>query len=364
MMNKYLFILLFTSLSLFSCKENIYYLPNINHVNTDSIISLIKGERIQVDEIGLRSLQTIDSFIIAYTYNPDCQLIIYNTDFNCIAKLCPKGRGHNEFNELVSLEMSRFMSNSWNIIVKDAVNNKVCMIDISKSIKEQHCIITDTLGEDESFEQNYFLNDNRSFVLKNVSYEDARDNLFYPPLFYIINGHGKKTYIDIYPVIAPNIEAAGLSTIIYQFMLTIKPDCSKIAISQRFTDITTMVDLNDFSCYGIAGNDYVDINDIIINNNSENNPIFNKIKNGAIGLYTSDKYFFELYDERTIYESDFENKSLKTSIRVYNWNGDFVTKLNFDESLTSITYNDTNKSLYALDKDENIYRYNLKDILD
>lgn len=92
------------------------------------------------------------------------------------------------------------------------------------------------------FNHTFHVGDNAKFIYKQVSYEDARDAVYIPPLYYLVTGDTKFEW-NIHPNII-NPEWSNMVDAAYSNVVWIKPDGSKAISVPNFIDIVNIFDLS------------------------------------------------------------------------------------------------------------------------
>jgi len=76
---------------------------------------------------------------------------------------------------------------------------------------------------------------------------------------------------------------------------------------------------------------------------------------------TTQNYIFALFHNQLLVELD--QKPQKVEMHVFDWNGKPIYKLHFDEHIVGFCIDTTRKVMYAFDSEENVYQYDLSEIL-
>jgi hypothetical protein len=79
------------------------------------------------------------------------------------------------------------------------------------------------------------------------------------------------------------------------------------------------------------------------------------------GIRTTDDYIFTLYYDKKI--SEMVNSPKETEIHVFDWDGDAVARLCFEDHIASFAVDMKNKVLYGINHMEQIYAYNVEPYL-
>lgn len=353
-MRKKIIVALVLLLFLNSCKED--YQRNLANSKQIKISSFpiekdIKGEKININILGLHRISVIDTFIIGYDFRGrDNFLKIYSANsMGYLGSLISKGRGPNELFTVMSED--QFFCDSlgcylW--IADNGVLSKEYCLNITKSLKEETTV----------FDTN--------FVLIN-----------YPaPFRYLVND---STFIGFNFDNYKNIELLKYNTLkrktesktkifnkdfineeharVFGFQHTISNDrnyfaCASIRLNQiyifstDFSDVLTLsVGDKDWSIQDILKTKY---QDILVNYGD---------------IVATDKYIFALYLNKSFNETYDENNPKGGEIHVFDWKGNPVMKMRIKENIWTLNIDEKNKYLYGNSPYEEIYRYDLKGFL-
>ena len=111
----------------------------------------------------------------------------------------------------------------------------------------------------------------------------------------------------------------------------------------------TFIDLESGDMFGVRGPDCIDLVDIAKNASPS------KIVEGVWRVVTYGENIYVLYDHNTVFEEDYEEKPVNATIRVFNWNGEFIADLIPDALITKFCIDEQTGKLIAIDNNENFY---------
>ena len=235
------------------------------------------------------------------------------------------------------------------LFVQDGVCTKV--IDLRKSVAAKKCVVTRVIREKKShFHGTYYLPCQKQFVYKRVSYDDPRDNIFFPPEFSFMDGEEKKW--DIYPDIVEPKDFPQSADADYDHTMIVSPDGQYIASINIFIDITTIFDLSKKQSLGVVNpNSYT--YEFLENEITQSNA-HDKIRTYNITACATDKCFIVLESGKTLKEIDDDEKNERENRGLklcgYDWEGNCLFAYCIDKNISNIAYDDVNHKLYAIDK--------------
>lgn len=77
----------------------------------------------------------------------------------------------------------------------------------------------------------------------------------------------------------------------------------------------------------------------------------------------SNDYIFVTHEDNITIADSENREKFSPSLLVFDWNGNCIANFALKENLVSIAYNDVCKKLYGLDYNDNLYSYDMKDLL-
>lgn len=306
----------------------------------------------------IREITSIDNYLIIVQDNKDTIFRVINIEKDSvIAGFGCKGNARNEFAATPwTVYCIKDKNGSPQLFTWDGIGTKI--IDIEKSIEANKCIIKDFIkeNEDKYFYTTFHVGNNTKFIYKSVSYEDARDAVYIPPLYYMTTGDTKFEW-NIYPKII-NPEWSNMVDAAYSNEIWIKPDGSKAISVANFIDIVNIFDFSKKEVVGIVNPDCYTY-DFIEQEGSEST-IKEHLRYFNTSACVTDNCFIILKDgalyKDVIGEKDEDRCS---SIHIYDWNGKLQKSYVVDKNLLHIAYYEKGKRLYATSIANKLYRYTL-----
>jgi len=317
------------------------------------------GKQIMNSVLGIKSIASLGNKIICTVDRKDSIFYIYDAgQDSSIASFGFLGHANSEFlNVPYRIDCLQDGNGIERILICDG-RKETKSINLTASIKSGACII-DTMIKckaDKNESYIYPLTDDNVFVYTGVTYDDARDNNFYPPSFFVFKDNKELKKWDLYPTIVQKESCQNIIFLTYDHIVLISPDRKRAIEVMHFIDLFNVFDFAQMSVTGFNTDGSYTFSDIQNKVDETNGPEFIKFFN--VDACVTDKNIFILKDGRSTGDVD-GNKIAKQSIVVYDWSGNIIKSVNIKESLTNITYNEGTSCLYGLDDKGAVFKYHL-----
>lgn len=355
--NYYLFVV---SFAIISCKEN-YYSPREIIANTNVPLLEIELEELNIESTGAEQVLAVDSLVVVMGSDNTAMIQVYDYSGKQLARLSPSGRAKNEYLSVQYANQTRIVDGDRYIYLLDGMKNEYSMYNLSASIRLGHNANPKVLHKREPFIQSVFFREDGSyFSYKTMSYDDARDLYYYPPEFTLVKANGKKKKFDIIPdmLVFPGNEV--FANQFFHYMVRMSDDGKKVVVVSSYEDRMTFINLESYDCFGVRCKDFVDITKYT---EASVETISKKCIEGVGDVVVSNDLIFVLYDNRTVYEVEVLESPKKSTIRVFNWDGDYLAELKLNIPLFDMSIDFDNQILLGIDEDERIYKADLSTFL-
>jgi hypothetical protein len=344
MKNIRLFLLvLFVVTALNSCSDkNNFGIGSIKTVRFEKEYRVL-GEHLNVDSIGVNMIMIIDRYLITGLYSQEYFTKIYDLrSLNLIGSFFRKGQGPDDFRRPIFSQVRSpyLVIDDWGyrrikvVNIPESINNIDGRLSTRHTIKYSNAEIADP-------EKVLYANDTLLLI---KSYDENRETLSY----FKYNPVKQKVTDEImmfnYPITS-DIRYKNIATLAD----CIKPDGSKIV--------------------SIAGClDQLDILDVVHPDKSisvtENDYLFDYEYVKSLGDNSKDFYLFSCCSDNLICAAYQNYAKHANEIHIIDWNGNPVCKLILDRRIKDFTMDFDNGFMYAVSEmEEQIYRYNISDIL-
>lgn len=292
----------------------------------------LSGEKLDITSIGVNNIFVVDTFLICYkAMGLDEFFDIYSTNtYQSLGKFLSPGRGPNEF--LNATYMGQHFKDSSNTYmwIKDEALMKLTLFNLTESVKQQKTL------NDSSLFYHYF-----SFSNRNE--------------YYSIYNRKTNTFIQQDSIYRHSINNIG------NIFLWTTHSCYNLR-EQKYA--TAMEFLNQINLYSLSQKKAISL---VYNGNIsdlkkvEECPMPEKYTY-YVDFTSTTKLLFGLYANQT--RKDWALKdNITTEIHVIDWEGIPKFKLNIQEKLSKIAINEKEKIMYGLTLEEEVYKYNLEEIL-
>lgn len=344
-----------------SCDRHECYYNVDSHIITTSNIEAQQSlnlEPISISIIGALQICCADSLLFVTTENPNSQLVIINTNNSeIIAEMCPKGRGPNEY--LMFYTLKQFDRNKEGDLLLYTFDNRTLnVLNITESLKNKYAVIDRKYKTVINKCQTIILDSDDFFMKQEVSYEDARDNIFFPPK-YVLKQSGKEKDVNIYPDVIVNENYKELPIFIYSGILRIRPDKNKAVDIMATMDYMNIIDIMNEKTLGVWDEGAYFFEQLCTMSKAN---LLDIVKYCTTDAIVTNNYIIILYDGRTANQVNNKLTACKPSIKIYNWDGRFIDEFHITEAISQIAYDEKKNILYMLDQTENLYKCTLDNL--
>lgn len=355
-MRTYYWFITFICITFISCAKPDYYSPDqVKYINTKGIYDSLKAELLPVSVLAPYQISFVDSLLVIMTKNPSEFISLFNTrSDSLIANICSEGRGPNEYMTPFSLKQYKTNESGDRLLY---VTNLIMVkpLNITRSIRENEAVCENPVSIDTRYMDSFFLPRESRFMKQHVTYDDPRDNIFYPPKYIYKNNSTAKEY-NIYPDVIKNISFPALPLSLYDGVVRVKPDLTKVIDAMGYLDIMNIIELPSGICTGVVEQDAYQFEDLV---HLSMDKLFETIRYGVLDVSVTDEYIIVLYDGRNVNAAENRTEALKPSLKIYNWEGDFLQGYHLSEPLRGIAYDENRQYVYGFDMEEHFYRYKL-----
>lgn len=345
-------------------KQHKYYSPNklLEYV-VKNPIDTISGTCIS-NYYGLNAmgLDCCDSLLVIME-NPSASHVFTILNMNndsIVAQFGNIGHAKNEF--ISTPNNCYFEKNTSNDICMcfsdDGIKTKV--VNLSKSIIRDNCVLEDILDQKYKSYEFFKISQDKYFVRQGVIYEDARDNIFFPPKFVIIEKQKLKE-IDLYPML---INSSDYPVLMMTYGSTTKmaPNKEKVVEALAYIDIINIIDIKNATVIGLKEKKCYGFSDLEEHKSPKDFEEFVKICNA--GLCLSNKYVFVIRDGRKYKEWHRAETNKNRKLIAFDWQGNQLFSLCLAERIDFMAYNEKTCQMYGLSYDDGIlYKYDLSKYL-
>lgn len=327
----------------------------------------ITGRVVPIDSTKMPfRLSCINEYLII-TNQTEPLFSVMNSEDSVISQFGTIGHANNEFNDPPNSVYCKENADG-DLLMYVPTETQTKIINLTKSIKQKKTII-ETIRKDgmQNVGDHVYIDvSDRIFTYKPISFrDDVRDHDFLPGNLTDIKG--KETEIIYSNPLTIKGESDNLVMTINVTSFNAKPDLSKFVELGLFMDYISIINVPDKSAKIIRFND----NDVEklerICSHGHYDQVVNDLVVRNIVSCVSDDYIFVLYDgvhspvamDNIIYERG----KFTPTIRILDWEGNYISSFILREPITVIAYNETAKTLYGLDANSSFYEYDISKYL-
>lgn len=343
-----------------SCKRNEFYTPDCLSVICDNgIADSLYGIEVEKGNNCYFNLYAYDSLLFLFSNNRDSLIHIYNMNDNSL--LCKIGRIGHDKNEFVSEPNNGYCTSYKNkTVLVCADGRKHCskVIDIVQSIISKKCVVIDEIANHENRGENdiaFVISDTKVIERNGVGYEDARDKLFCPPSFSIIEKGNDNTFTP-YPQIVSSSEPAVVLNA-YLDILALTPNNQFLIQTFLCHDLINIVDIERGRVYGITSEKECSFNQF---NNMTFETMVKNLRIVNLDISVTNENIYLLRDGRKASVAEKDEGSSK--INVLSLDGKFDKSFILDRRLVKFTVSTVKKCIWGVDDMGNLYKFDITDV--
>ncbi|MDR0955356.1 MAG: TolB-like 6-bladed beta-propeller domain-containing protein [Rikenellaceae bacterium] len=324
--------------------------------------------------MGVFSIAIDSNILVAVTSNPASIIALIDLDHeNTVLEFCSRGRGPGEYLYFGTQKQFEERNGHSCLWTYDRDKEYSQLIDITGSVKEQKLVVAESweMSNDYGVSNNYSQNsgivilpESERFVKFPVTYQDARDNLFFSPkyVYFSPNNEAIKE-LEFY-----NEEEFSLSSfdfvnakvLIAEGAIRIKPDRTKAIDAFYHADHLNFLDLTKNNGFSMSYSKGLTVDELA-------SMPFQEMQKKYVRVYVdaavTDSHVFALYSGKPEAEDPTTVPDVHSAIRIFDWDGNPLALVNLDRELISIAYDQRTKRLYGLNPEENIVYYELNDVI-
>lgn len=361
------FVLCATLVSLFSCDNGRdeyhkrYYNPDwLTEFEVFHPKDTLEGEIIDsVNVLSPVTLESVDSLLIAFDYVDDNKFVkVFDMrNDSLLARFGSEGHAGNEFDG--SIGDCSYRNNGPDIIMDlssfDGEQSQA--INLSKSIKEQNTVMSPNVRHKVNSTWQIQISKNKYFAKNKISYEDIRDNIFFPPKYYLINDDEVKE-INIFPQIVDNVKYVFFTC--YSSFPQINENRTKVVDIFQFFNILNIIDVQTGKVRGLkekGSGEWADVDSILKADKHTEKAM--KAANSDACL--ANEYFFVLQKKHKFID---EQQDVKYPILLqFDYEGNLQNVFAFIEKIKKIAYYERERKLFGITPDGKLYKYDLSKYL-
>lgn len=320
----------------------------------------IKGDTLEMEADSIVGLLVANNYLIASQFSGNHFLRVYDAS-NCklLGQLARKGSGVNEFPTSLMVDQYERCGDNDCLWVHDLNKGELIKINITKSLKEKITVVDQKIPTpaESRFHTAFFL-DSQKVIGRSTNSTPQMNRLqIYDPL----DDEILKT-ISLFPEIKRS--RTGLDFVLNKYNMLyvshigLKSDKTKIASAMAsFDRIDIFNSDGDLEKSVFNGKEIPDTNLEYLEETGSK-----KLQIYYSGIFTSDNYIYALYYGQPF--SEYINIPVPTEVRIFDWSGNPLCKIELDDYLFNFTIDEKNSFMYGVDYvNKRILKYNIKNVL-
>lgn len=334
--------------------------PEIKQLHFRKSYSIV-GDTIQTKTANTSGLFVVNNYLIVSQFSGDHFLKVYDaTNFQELVILAKRGSGENEFPTMTMVDQYEPCGNDDCLWVHDLNRGELIKINLTESLRNQITVVVEKImTRTESRFHTVFYIDSLRIVGRSTNSTPQMNRLqVYDPHSDLI-----LRTIPLFPEIERNRNdldfVLNKYNTLYVSNIGLKSDKTRIASAMcsfdRIDIFKTDGELEKSVFDGIEIPD--NIAEYLEGSDSH------KLNMYYTGIFTSNDYIYALYYGQPF--SDYGNSPIPTQIRIFNWNGDPLCKIDVEDYLYNFTIDEEKGFMYGIDNlHQRILKYNIKHVLD
>lgn len=361
-----LFSFILACMIICSCNsKDCYYHPdNVVLADSTNIADTLRGEALQPKFGTISELYYVNERLIALTDKSSQFFQICKPEVDtCVISFGEYGHSRDEFIDMPLELYIKKHNNGHDLYLSDNNGRITKIIDFEASIANKKPIVRKIIKhphEKTGYDYHiFYLASDKYTYYKELSYNDARDNIYFPPEYGFCSP--KETLVKkIYPTIIPTSDNT-IRSIAYAGKTEISPNSQKIVLMHHFTDILDIVDNEHKTITGVMHKGSISFDYFLEINSFDSMDM--SVNGFNIDVSVTDNHIFVLKTYMTIKEilegEAIGDVNYKPFLVIYDWNGNALQKMVIDNGLRSIAYNEGEHILYGVDDNGTLFKYNL-----
>ena len=340
-----------------------------NSSKSDLIFKLeysLEGNQILLEDVNINQLFTIDNYLFGHQYKGEYYFKIFDIEnLSEIGELCRRGNGPNEFPFYLMLNQHYTDNSEVCIWVHDLTVGRLTKINVTQSLRDNETIVLREIPtRPQSAFYNAFVIDSSLIVGRSTN---SIINMNRLQLYNPIDDSIIRT-ISLFPKVDVNQSKDDINFTMLKYnplfvsSIGLKPDKSKIASAMTSFNRVDIFDINgDVYKSIIEGPDVPDylkkyLNAVEDNSESSLQYFYNSI-------FTSNNFIYALYVGQEL--SEYGQKPLPTQLRIFDWEGNPMAKINLNDYLINFTIDEDRGVMFGVDHyNEKLLQYDIKELVD
>lgn len=342
-------------LFIWSCSKK----PNliVNSIEVDysnKSVEEIRGKLLKTELLGAMDLFYMDSLLCFTTSDGKAQLVVMNNRLDTIGKFCQRGRANNEFIDVSTISYQIYRRNGH--IILPLANNyeQIKEVDLTESLKQGKTVI----GEVDFCEPTYevlttILDENIKNRFEMLLNKYGAEDINRVPCLYSLKYPDRRA--KEFKVFRRLVEVEDESYILVPYGSELIKHPSKNIVVNTFMnmDYILFFNLDEGKKFAIHKSGSPTFDDLYLYDSEYT----------FQGGCSSNKYVMMLYYHGKESMKEPDKMARKAELVVFDWEGNFINNIKLDRRLCSIGFDEINNKLFALSFGEELYEYDLSNVL-
>lgn len=353
-MKKIVFIISVSFLFFTSCQKtpsNIF-IGETKYIASFPRTDSLMGDSITIDNFGANTIHVIDSFMVFAGGQLDTfYRVCSKYDYHHLGNYIPKGRGASELPDISFPIFCQYDADEAKIFLQDRGNSLIKTFNITQSVKAQKTIFD---NEDINIKflpglKAIFPIDDSLFFVHYFNYKNEKE------CYTLMN---MNSHVAIYEdtIYTDKLSRTG-NIFLWNTFSRMKPDKTQYATAMQF--------FNQINIYNVGAQKALAIvpyEKITTLKDAEETIMPEKMEYYS-DLIGTDSQIWALYANQN--RKDWATKEgLSTEIHVLDWEGNPLMKLIIPQKIAKIALDEEQKLLYGMTLSEQVFRYNVGEILE
>lgn len=346
-----------------SCNTTNRYNPDVLKVfEVGHIADTISGTPLVMNRfIEPMGIEVVDDFLVVIENSKSDRVFsVYGIENDSIlARFGQIGHAKNEFSWApTTCYFGR--ENGDLLMIVPELELTATVVNLSKSIRENNCIVSRQLKHGLNTERYYWINDDYSVASQFITSDDPRDHVYFPPK-YILKDKNETREISFYPSIisCPNYD---IVTLIYNSEMRINPQKDKIVEGLLYMNMINILDIGKSTTIGVVERNTLSLEEVEKYQNDVQ-WLNEHINICTRSMSVSDNYIMVLQDRRRMAEVVKEEVNDNRLALVFNQEGDYLKSFCIKDKVDNITFSERYKMLFGIRQDGTVLKYDLSQLL-
>ncbi len=350
------FLVVLISLFTMSCNRDPNIQVDVREVDfLNKTGNVIEGKLVKSEILGSTDIIVFDTLLMVTTSNPEGQLQVFSLNsLEYLGSFCKQGRAKNEMVKAMFASEQVYYKNDHVILVLFEPPSTLKEINITASlqsgntkiISSQECPVMATgevvfLDNDLNYRFEYERN---IFGINEVTGIPTR---------YTVYKDRKKKELKFFKTLM-NTESPN-KTLPYIGCLHKHPHRNFLVHSFLNMDYLLFMDLDADKYFAIHQKGSITFNDTYVHSKSQMTPHFTDAAK-------SSEYLMFLYRQGE-YTQKTTADNFYPELLVFDWDGNYITGFKMDRKLNRIEYDEINKVLYGRNIEEELYAYDMENLI-